>query len=150
MNVRKASSLIFQAILINIACDLIHAQVTLPLYLNPKAVNHLKNTNNRKNRNTQTKPKYEFINRKNKQTEYTPKNEFKNSVVYASMGMLKESGARGKRLIKVMKGARLAHLRNVNNRSNSKRLGLRTRTASKTQDGKLNHHYPLFQGFGSH
>jgi len=149
MNVKQASSLIFQAIVINIACNLIHAQVTLPLYLNPKAVNHLKNTN-RKNRNTETKPKYEFINRKNKQTEYTPKNEFKNSVVYASMGMLKESGSRGKRLIKVMKGARLAHLRNVNNRSNSKRLGLRTRTASKTQDGKLNHHYPLFQGFGSH
>jgi len=163
MNVKKASSLIFQAIVINIACNPIHAQVTLPLYLNPKAVNHLKNTNNRKNknteikpkyefinRNTQTKPKYEFIKRKNKQAEYTPKNEFKNSVVYASMGMLKESGTRGKRLIKVMKGARLTHLRNVNNRSNSKRLGLRTRTASKTQDGKLNHHYPLFQGFGSH
>ena len=106
-------------------CAIGQAQVTLPLYLNSKAVNHLK-----------TKPK-------------EAKNGFKNSIVYASMDFLKKSD-RGKRLMKVMKRARLLHLRNVNNRLNNKRVAWPLRKTLHINDKKLNHHYPLFQGYGSH
>jgi len=61
------------------------------------------------------------------------------------MGFLKRS-FRGRRLLKVMKRAKITHLRNVNNRSRKRY----TRNALKKKDKKLHHHYPLFQGYGSH
>lgn len=134
MNVKKVTGILLQYLIINLNDNYCHAQVTLPLYLNSKAVNHLKIIEKKNNNKSKDKTK----------------NEFKNSVVYASMGLLKQSGNRGKRLIKVMKRARLTHLRNMKNRSNTKRLGLRIRSSLKKEDRKLNHHYPLFQGFGSH
>jgi len=71
--------------------------------------------------------------------------EFQNSIVYETMGLLKRS-FRGRRLLRTMKRAKITHLRNVNNRSRKRY----TRTALTKKDKKLHHHFPLFQGYGSH
>jgi len=110
---------ILLSLIIN-AIDYCHAQVTLPLYLNSKvAKSRLKKAT-------------------------SSKDEFQSSIVYETMNLLRRS-ERGKNLIKVMKRTRLAHLRNVNNRSKK-----RTGRSLRKKDRKLHHHYPLFQGYGSH